>query len=144
LHLVAVILFVGNTTLGLFWVSHAQRSGDAAIIRHAMQGIVRSDRWFTLPGVLVIVAGGIAAASSGGLRLLTVGWITWAIGMFTLSGLVYGLVLAPLQRRIIADAERARDARELAVPLRRWHAFGWLSLIPLWLAVAMMVTKWPA
>ena len=97
-HLVAVILFLGNTTLGLFWVSHAQRSGDPYLVRHAMQGIVRSDRWFTLPGIFLIIGAGVAAAMTGGFRLLAVGWIAWSILMFTVSGLVFGLVLAPLQR----------------------------------------------
>lgn len=142
-HVVAVVLFLGNTTLGLFWVSHAQRTGDPRLVRHAMQGIVRSDRWFTLPGIVLIIGAGVAAAMSGGYRLLAVGWIAWSILMFALSGLVFGLVLAPLQRRIIDVATAAPDLQTLAGPLRRWHAFGWVSLLPLWLAVAMMVTKWP-
>lgn len=143
LHLAAVILFLGNATLGLFWVAHAERTRDPALVAHAMRGIIRADRWFTVPGVVLIVAAGIAAASSGGLKLLAVGWIAGSIGMFSLSGLVFAFALAPLQGRIVATASNTPDFAALAGMLRRWHAIGWLAVLPLWLAVAMMVLKWP-
>ncbi|HVF36248.1 MAG TPA: DUF2269 family protein, partial [Candidatus Saccharimonadia bacterium] len=92
-HLVAVVLFLGNVTLGLFWVSHAQRTQDPRLVAHAMEGIIRSDRWFTVPGVLLIIAAGFAAAAFGGLKVLRVGWIVWSIGFFTLSGAVFGMGL---------------------------------------------------
>ena len=62
LHLVAVVLFLGNATLGLFWVAHAERTHDARLIAHAMDGIIRADRWFTWPGVILILAAGVGAA----------------------------------------------------------------------------------
>lgn len=142
-HLVAIILFLGNATLGLFWVAHAERTRDPAFIGHAMQGIIRADRWFTTPGVILITAAGIAAAMAGGYRILAVGWIAGSIAMFILSGLVFGFALAPLQRRIVDAARTATHIDGLAAPLRRWHAIGWLAVTPLWLAVAMMVLKWP-
>lgn len=144
-HLVAVVLFLGNVTLGLFWVAHAERDGDPAIIRHAMLGIIRSDRWFTLPGVALIIAGGVAAALLGHLRVLSTGWIFWSIVMFGLSGVVFGALLAPLQRKIVAEIDASpNDTSTRARLLQRWHRLGWLSVLPLWIAVAMMVTKWPA
>ncbi|HMM65937.1 MAG TPA: DUF2269 family protein [Dokdonella sp.] len=143
LHLVAVVLFLGNATLGLFWVAHAERTRDPAFVGHAMQGIIRADRWFTTPGVILITAAGIAAAMAGGYRILAVGWIAGSIGMFILSGLVFGFALAPLQKRIVVEAGNAADTEALAGSLRRWHAIGWVAVTPLWLAVAMMVLKWP-
>ena len=143
-HVAAVVLFLGNVTLGLFWVSHAQRARDARLVAHAMQGIIRSDRWFTLPGVLLITAAGFAAAAFGGLKVLRVGWIAWSIGLFALSGAVFGMGLAPLQRRIVAAARAdGADYATLEPLLRRWHALGWLAVLPLWLAVIAMVLKRP-
>ena len=143
-HLVAVVLFLGNVTLGLFWVSHAQRTRDPRLVAHAMEGIIRSDRWFTVPGVLLIIAAGFAAAAFGGLKVLRVGWIVWSIGFFTLSGAVFGMGLAPLQRRIVAAARADGAGYAVLEPLlRRWHTLGWVSLLPLWLAVAAMVLKRP-
>jgi uncharacterized membrane protein len=142
-HVAAAVLFLGNVSLGLFWVAHAEKTRDPKIIGHAMQGIIRADRWFTTPGVILIVAGGVAAAVTGGLKLLSVGWIVGSIAMFSLSGLVFGLALAPLQREIVSISVSTTDPQALQEPLRRWHIFGWLALLPLWLAVAMMVLKWP-
>jgi uncharacterized membrane protein len=142
-HVVAVVLFLGNATLGLFWVAHAQKTRDPEIIRHAMQGIIRADRWFTTPGVILIIAGGVAAAIAGGLKLLSTGWIVGSILMFSLSGLVFGFALAPLQRQIVSIAMSSSDPQSLQGLLRRWHVFGWFALLPLWLAVAMMTLKWP-
>lgn len=100
LHVAAVVLFLGNITLGLFWMAHAMRSGEARIIAHTMDGIIRSDRWFTVPAVLAIIGAGVGAAVLGQMRLLHTGWIAWSLALFALSGLVFGTVLAPLQRRI--------------------------------------------
>ena len=70
LHIVAVIAFLGNITTGLFWHIDAARTRDPRLLAHTMDGIIRSDRLFTMPGVIVIVATGIATAVIGGLPLL--------------------------------------------------------------------------
>lgn len=143
-HVVAVVLFLGNVSLGLFWVAHAERSGDPRLIAHAMDGVIRSDRWITWPGVSLIVLAGVAAAVEGGLPLLRTGWIACSIALFGLSGLVFGLFLAPLQRKIVAVASASGvEGLQLQRMLRSWHGLGWLSLLPLWLAVACMVLRVP-
>ncbi|SFN04177.1 DUF2269 family protein [Dokdonella immobilis] len=144
LQVVAVVVFLGNASLGLFWVAHAESTGDARMIGHAMRGIIRADRWFTMPGIVLIVGGGVAAAVSGGLKMLSVGWILGAILMFGLSGLLFGMALSPLQRQIVAATDANADFQATQAMLRRWHVLGWLALLPLSLAVAMMVLKWPA
>jgi uncharacterized membrane protein len=144
LHLVAVVLFLGNATLGLFWVAHAERTRDMRLIAHAMEGIIRADLWFTWPGVVLVLVGGVGSALEGHLRLLGMGWITLSIVLFSVSGLVFGIWLAPLQRRIVEYANGPSPQPEpLAIMLRRWHAVGWSSLAPLWLAMAVMVLKIP-
>jgi uncharacterized membrane protein len=52
LHLIAVILFLGNITTGLFWHAHAARTRDAKLLAHTVDGIIRSDRIFTVPAVM--------------------------------------------------------------------------------------------
>ena len=44
LHVVAVIVFLGNITTGLFWHAHAARTRDPKLLAHTMDGIIRSDR----------------------------------------------------------------------------------------------------
>jgi uncharacterized membrane protein len=145
LHLMAVVLFLGNVTLGLFWVAHAERTRDARLVAHAMAGIIRSDLWFTWPGIALILLGGIGGAVVGGLALLRVPWILAGIVLFSLSGVVFSVWLAPLQRRIVAYASQANAYDDALIQmLRRWHQWGWVSLLPLWLALAAMVLKFPA
>ena len=78
LHVLAVVLFLGNITTGLFWKLHADRTRDPRLIAHAFEGIIRADRLFTLPGVAVIVATGLAAAVLGGYPLVRDGLDLWS------------------------------------------------------------------
>ena len=60
IHVLAVVLFLGNIITGVFWHKHAERTRDPRLIAHTMAGVIRSDRLFTMPGVFVI----LRAASS--------------------------------------------------------------------------------
>src|SRR6267378_2324427 len=73
IHLVAVIIFLGNIITGLFWKAHADRTRDLRFIAHTMHGIVRADRWFTIPGVVAITLAGIFTAIQSGLPILGTG-----------------------------------------------------------------------
>jgi uncharacterized membrane protein len=145
-HVAAVVLFLGNITLGLFWMRHAMRSGDRRIVAHTMDGVIRSDRWFTSPMVVVIIAAGIAAAMQGQLGILRTGWIAWSLYLFAFSGLVFMAVLIPLQRRIRDYAASAPefDVTTCRAMVRRWDLWGLMALVPVWVALALMVLKHPA
>lgn len=99
LHVVAVVLFLGNITTGVFWVRHAARHRSPPRLAEAMTTVIRSDRVFTLPAVLAILASGGLAAWRGGGSVVHTGWIAWGTGLFVLSGLVFA-ALAPLQHRL--------------------------------------------
>src|SRR5687768_11212898 len=89
IHVLAVVLFLGNIITGVFWKSHADRTRDPRLIAHALDGIIRSDRLFTVPGVVLIIAAGVAAAIVGRLELLDTGWIFWPIVLFAISGFAF-------------------------------------------------------
>lgn len=144
LHIAVAVLFLGNITTGLFWMHHAKRYRLPARIAETMDGIIRSDRLFTLPCALLVAVGGFAAAMLGGSTpILRVGWIAWGLGLFALSGLLF-VWLAPLQRRIRDYAARP-DAEWLTCQqlLRRWELIGLASLLAAWGALAVMVLKIP-
>ena len=61
LHVVGVVLFLGNVITGFFWKLHADR-GDLRAREQALDGLIRSDRIFTTPAVLLIIATGVALA----------------------------------------------------------------------------------
>lgn len=145
LHITSVIIFLGNITTGLFWAGHAHKSHDFTLITSTFDGIIRSDRWFTGPGVIGIVVTGIAVAIVAKLPILGTGWILWPIILFSISGLVFGVRVAPLQRRIL-DTARAADStdqawRAYAENYRRWEIWGLIALITPVAALVIMVLK---
>jgi uncharacterized membrane protein len=143
-HLVAVIVFLGNVFTGLFWHAHAARTRDPKLLAHTMDGIIRSDRWFTLPGVIVIVAAGVLLAY-GRFPLLSTGWIAWTLVLFAISGIVFSVRVAPLQRQLRTMAQTGATGtfdyasyRTLAL---RWELWGALALLTPCIGLALMVLK---
>jgi uncharacterized membrane protein len=146
LHILAVVLFLGNILTGLFWKAHADRTGDPRIIAHTLEGIIRSDRWFTIPGVVLIVGFGVAAAILGGLPILGTGWIWQSIVLFGISGLAFMLQVAPLQRRLLGLAAAGIGSQrwEAAAYRRlshRWEFWGILAILTPLAALGLMVYK---
>ncbi len=133
-HLIAVVLFLGNITTGIFWKAHADRTGDPRIIAHTLEGIIRSDRWFTVPGVVVILLAGFATAGVGRLPLLGTGWILWSLVLFVISGLAYMARVVPLQKRMATLAAAATPTSPLDWAAYRAWSRGW----EMWGAVAML------
>jgi len=146
LHILAVILFLGNIITGLFWKFHAEGTRDPKIIAHAFEGITRSDRWFTIPSVIIILAAGIGAAIIGKLPILGTGWIFWSIVLFAISGLAFSLKVAPLQVQI-AKLARAGDKsgkfewKQYHKMVRAWELWGLVALLTPGAAVVLMVLK---
>jgi uncharacterized membrane protein len=146
LHVAAVIGFLGNITTGLFWHAHAARTRDPGLLAHTMDGIIRSDRLFTIPGVLGIVAAGVATAVVGHLPLLRTSWIFWTIVLFSISGLVFVLRVAPLQRELLALARGAAppaafDFTRYQRVARRWELWGAVALVTPLAGLVLMVLK---
>jgi uncharacterized membrane protein len=146
LHVASVVAFLGNITTGLFWHSHALRTRDPRLIAHAMDGIIRSDRIFTIPGVILIIISGLATAIVGGLPIVRTPWILWSLVLFAVSGVVFVVRVAPLQRelRALAQAGVDRDAFDLLpykAVARRWEMWGALALATPIAALVFMILK---
>ena len=126
LHVIAVIAFLGNITTGLFWHAHAARTRDPRLLAHTMEGIIRSDRLFTVPGVI--------------------GWILGTLVLFSISGLVFMLRVAPLQRQLRALAEAGlrsgafEHTRYQALAVR-WEVWGAVALLTPVAGLVLMVFK---
>lgn len=139
IHILAVIIFLGNITVGVFWKAWADRSNNAAIIAHTMEGIIRADRIFTIPGVILIVVGGLGAAFAANLPILRTGWILWGIVLFVLSGIAFG-PLSRSQRQLLTLA-RSGDLTAYHTASNQWNLFGTIALVLPFLAAAIMILK---
>jgi uncharacterized membrane protein len=146
LHVIAVVMFIGNITTGLFWHSHALRTRDPRLIAHVMDGVIRSDRLFTVPSVLVILATGILASIQAGFPILGTGWILWTLVLFALSGAIFMARLAPLQRRLRALAESGAASGTFDLEAYRrmsaqWDLWGAIATLAPIVGIGLMVLK---
>jgi len=146
IHVIAVILFLGNIITGLFWKFHADGTRDPKVIAHAFEGIIRADRWFTIPGVIAIVVAGVGAAIWGHFPILGTGWIFWSIVLFAISGLAFSFKVAPLQVRIANLARAGMETKQMDWDLyhtlsRSWEFWGLVALVTPVAAVVLMVLK---
>ena len=146
LHVAAVVIFLGNLVTGILWKMHGDQTKDPVIIRHTMAGLIRADRWFTIPGVVLILIGGFGAALIGGLPLLRTRWILAGIILFAISGFAYAQQVVPLQRQMLTVARSGVESgtfdwdkyRALS---RRWNVWGTIALIAPVLAMIGMIAK---
>jgi len=146
IHVIAVILFLGNIITGLFWKFHADGTRDPKVIAHAFEGIIRADRWFTIPGVIAIVVAGVGAAIWGHFPILGTGWIFWSIVLFAISGLAFSFKVSPLQVRIANLASAGMETKQMDWDLyhrlsRSWEFWGLVALLTPVAAVVLMVLK---
>jgi uncharacterized membrane protein len=144
LHIACVVAFLGNIATGLFWAARAHRTRDARLIADTFDSIIRSDRLFTMPGVLGIIVTGVAMAVVADMSLLGTGWILWPIVLFVVSGAMFGAIVAPLQRRIADMARAAQGAAPDAAhdaTYARWKTWGHAALLAPLGALAIMVMK---
>ncbi|HKV44952.1 MAG TPA: DUF2269 domain-containing protein [bacterium] len=145
LHLLGVVLFVGNIITAALWKTRADRSGDPATVAFAQRMVARADWIFTLPGVLLVVIGGYAMAGKRPWPLHGLRWLEWGQGLFWLAVLIWVFVLIPTQRRLIGVSEEARRTQvlpaEFARLSRRWAMWGGIAtLLPL-IVLYLMVAK---
>jgi uncharacterized membrane protein len=146
LHVAAVVIFLGNLVTGILWKMHADETEDPIIIRHTIAGLIRADRWFTIPSVVLILVGGFGAALVGGLPLIRTGWILAGIILFTISGGAYMARVAPLQRQMLQVARLGVESGRLdwdkyRALTRRWNLWGSIALIAPVLAMVAMIAK---
>jgi uncharacterized membrane protein len=141
-HLLAVVMFVGNVATGFFWHAHAWRTRDPKLIAHTVQGLIRSNRVLTIPSVAALVIAGVATAMVGGVPMRT-GWIVWSIAAFIVAGALFSTRVGPLQQQLyaLASGSGAFDESRYAILFARWRAWGAVAIVALVIGIALMVLK---
>jgi uncharacterized membrane protein len=147
-HILAVMMFFGNILTGLFWMRFAVNTKEVKIISHTIKGIIKSDTYFTIPGVLLIILGGFMSAIYGHYPILRTGWILWSLVLFSISGIAFSVKVAPLQKQInkfLLNKESLSD--EEWIIFRKlylsWDIWGLIALLTPLGALVMMTLKMP-
>jgi len=145
LHVLSVVLFLGNIITGVFWKMHADRSGDLRDRALALQGVIRSDRWFTLPGVVAIIATGVGMATLQHMPVIGTKWILWGLILFGISGVAFQAAVAPLQKKLLANVRAGIGGNWNEAEYRRlssaWQLWGLVATLSPVGALFLMVLK---
>ncbi len=145
LHVVSVVLFLGNIITGVFWKVHADRTGDLRARAQALDGIIRSDRVFTTPGVFLIIGTGVWLSYIGNLPMLRTFWIGWSLVLFGISGAAFMAAVAPLQKKMLANVSAGLggnwDEPAYQRMSRSWAIWGGVATLAPLIAVFLMVMK---
>ncbi len=144
-HITGVVLFLGNIITGVFWKLHADRTRELRARAQALDGIIRADRLFTMPGVLLIIGTGVWLAQLGNLPLLRTFWIGWSLVLFGISGAVFMVALAPLQKKMLANVSAGLaggwDESAYERMSRSWAIWGAIATLTPLAALYLMVIK---
>lgn len=143
IHIIFVVIFLGNITIGLFWKIIAEKTKDPDKIAFAFKGIIKADRYFTMPGVIGITLFGVGLAMHAKLPILGTGWILWSIILFIISGIAFMVKLVPLQKKLAALASDKKNFNwdEYHKLSKQWDFWGYVALLTPWIATIMMVIK---
>jgi uncharacterized membrane protein len=144
IHILGAVLFVGNIIVSAFWKVLADRTGDLAVIRYATRTVNRADIIFTLGGIILLLGAGHAMAPEYG-GVAANKWILWSYTLLIGSGLIWVLILVPVQIGQSRLLDRLGTLDE--IPERYWKlATLWAvagtvaSVLPV-IAVYLMVVK---
>ena len=134
LHLLGVTLFLGNIIVTAVWKLLADRTRQPAVVAYAQRLVTLTDFVFTAVGVLLIVISGRMMSPQFG-AVGEVWWLTMGWGLFIASGIIWALILVPVQ---IKQARMAKAfANEASIPSRYW------SLARVWAVFGIIATLLP-
>jgi uncharacterized membrane protein len=145
IHILGVIILVGNVTATAMWKFFADRSGDPKIVGFAQRLITFTDWSLTFWGVVLTMAGGYGAAALGQFDLFSDRWLVLGQCLFVVSGIMWLAILIPLQVRMARMARSFEGGgaipKEYTSASRAWFIVGIVSTIPLVAATWVMISK---
>lgn len=138
IHLLGVVLFLGNIIVTAWWKMMADRHGDPAVIAFAQRQVTLTDYVFTLGGIIILIIGAnamysITNTSNVHWLFSDVYWISWGGWLFMISGTIWAIFLIPIQikqARLAKQFEKGGDIPDQYWRLgRQWIFWGLLATI---------------
>lgn len=144
IHIIGVMLFMGNIIITGWWKNMADATKNPQIIAFAQRQVTLTDYIFTFSGILILAIAGFANVYLHQISY-TIPWLKNGVIYFLISGLVWLFILIPVQ------AKQAKMAREFAVTneipasywrlCTIWNLFGLLAIFLPLATVYFMVMK---
>ncbi len=143
LHVLSVIIFMGNITIAIFWKMQADKSKDRLKIADTFKNIIKADKIFTMPSVTALIIFGVGTAMQGDLSLIETSWIFWSIIAILISTYAFMAKVVPIQKKILAlaNSEEKFTFEEYEKLSKNWNTWGALAVITPYIAVCLMVLK---
>lgn len=140
-HVLCACLFLGNVIVSGIWAAMAERTRNHAIVQFSNRLVLITDLMFTLTGAIgVVVTGHLMAAHYGGGSAHP--WIQWSYALFGLSGLIWLLVLVPIQLKQRKLLQRTTQiTSEYLQWSRIWQVSGAVATVLPLPIIYFMVTK---
>jgi len=143
-HILGVILFLGNIIVSAVWRIRAQKSDDKNVHHFSLKLIQRTDIIFAIPGIILIaVTGHMLAPAFGGIGAH--GWIYHSYAMLSISALIWGAGLLPIQRKQLLLIKESHSLKEAGIrykTLNRWWAIlGGIAMVLPLIALYLMVAR---
>lgn len=143
LHSFAIIVFLGNIITELRWLYKATKTDNKETIRFAITEIIKGDRIFTLPCVFLITVTG--SFVYGQFPMAANRWLLFGIISYIISGIVYTVRVAPLQKKIaqLVSDTSSTLSNGYKKAYASWNFWGWVALLAAVLALVFTTIKLP-
>jgi len=144
LHILGVVLFLGNIIISAVWRLLAQRANDKAIHKFSIKLIQSTDYLFTVPGVVLIaVTGHMLASGLGGIGAH--GWIYHSYALLSVSALIWVAGLFPIQRKQMRLIDESHSLKEAGIRYKTlnkwWSVLGIIATVLPLIALYLMVVR---
>lgn len=137
-HVLGVVLFLGNIIVSAVWKTQADRTGNPVVIAFACRLVNMTDLLFTAFGSALIVIGGIGLFHATGISISDSPHLTIGIGLFGMAAMLWVTGLLPLQIYMSKLAAQTVSAGETEMPAKYersrklWNIIGGIAvLLPL-------------
>lgn len=135
LHLLGVIIFMGNIIVTALWKVLADRTQKPSVLAFAQRLVTLTDLVFTSIGVIFIVVTGVIMSEPFGGKFGQ-NWLIWGWSLFAASGLIWLVILVPIQikqaKMAVLFEKSGNIPDEYWKLARRWNFFGFIAtLLPL-------------
>jgi uncharacterized membrane protein len=142
LHVLAVVMLLGNLFMAPFWRKRLAVSGGATVRAAANRTVRLADLLFTLPGWVITLITGIILSMHMGWKG---GWLHLSLLLFAIWVVVWHVGTLRARKAMIATADEAAAGGEVPAALgqheQQWQQWSYISVVIAVLILILMVAR---